>query len=72
MWKLIGICENDPRDLHFFIMKENHKNKFVFPFCHFVVLSNITRDNIDRIEEADSLRKFSSLKKPYFATRCLI
>ena len=30
-----------------------YKNRFIFPFCHFVVLSNISRDNIERLEEVN-------------------
>ena len=30
-----------------------YKNQFIFPFCHFVVLSNISRDNIERLEEVN-------------------
>lgn len=46
MWRLFRACENSPSRSHLLRQDGPHKNKFFFPFCHFVVLSNISRDNI--------------------------
>ncbi|MCX6701544.1 MAG: NERD domain-containing protein [Methanomicrobiales archaeon] len=48
MWRLAGACEKSPNRSKLFHQEGHHKNKFFFPFCHFVVLSNISRDNILR------------------------
>jgi hypothetical protein len=48
MWRLAGACENSPNRSRLFHKDGPRKNRFFFPFCHFVVLSNISRDNILR------------------------
>ncbi len=48
MWRLAGACEKSPSRSLLFHKEGPRKNKFFFPFCHFVVLSNISRDNILR------------------------
>ena len=48
MWRLVGACEKSPSRSLLLHQDGPKKNKFFFPFCHFVVLSNITRDNILR------------------------
>ena len=48
MWRLARACENSPNRSMLFHQDGPQKNKFFFPFCHFVVLSNISRDNILR------------------------
>jgi len=48
MWRLTGACEKSPSRSLLFHKDGPRKNKFFFPFCHFVVLSNISRDNILR------------------------
>ncbi|MGD1004644.1 MAG: 3'-5' exonuclease [Methanoregulaceae archaeon] len=48
MWRLARACEKSPSRSLLLHQNGLHKNKFFFPFCHFVVLSNITRDNILR------------------------
>lgn len=46
MWRLARACEKSPSRNQLLRQDGPHKNKFFFPFCHFVVLSNISRDNI--------------------------
>ena len=48
MWRLARACENSPNRSLLLHKEGPKKNKFFFPFCHFAVLSNITRDNILR------------------------
>ena len=48
MWRLARACEKSPNRSLLLHKDGPYKNKFFFPFCHFVVLSNITRDNILR------------------------
>jgi hypothetical protein len=51
MWRLVGACERNPNRSHLLHQEGPKKNKFFFPFCHFVVLSNISRENILRRKE---------------------
>ena len=53
MWRLARACEKSPNRSQLFAQDGPHKNKFFFPFCHFAVLSNISRDNILRRKEQD-------------------
>jgi hypothetical protein len=53
MWRLAGACEKSPSRSLLLRQEGRHKNKFFFPFCHFVILSNITRDNILRRKDQD-------------------
>jgi len=53
LWRLYGVCEKDPRGSLLLNLEGEFKNRVSFPFCHFIVLSNITRDNIERLEEPD-------------------
>ena len=48
MWRLARACEKSPNRSLLLHKEGPQKNKFFFPFCHFVVLSNISRDNILR------------------------
>ncbi len=48
MWRLARACERSPNRSLLLHQEGPRKNKFFFPFCHFVVLSNISRDNILR------------------------
>jgi len=48
MWRLARACERSPNRSLLLHQDGPQKNKFFFPFCHFVVLSNISRDNILR------------------------
>jgi hypothetical protein len=50
-WRLVDACVNNPKRSLLFNHEGIHKNKFSFPFCHFVILSNISRDQIERQEE---------------------
>jgi hypothetical protein len=50
-WRLKDACEHSPKCSLLLHHEGIHQNKFIFPFCHFVILSNITRDRIDRQEE---------------------
>jgi hypothetical protein len=60
MWRLVRACENSPN--RSFLLRQDgpHKNKFFFPFCHFAVLSNITRDNILRRKDQNVSEIFKS------------
>ncbi len=53
MWQLARACEKSPMRSMLFHKEGPHKNKFFFPFCHFAVLSNISRDNILRRKDQD-------------------
>ena len=53
MWRLARACEKSPSRSLLLHEAGQYKNKFFFPFCHFVVLSNITRDNILRRMDQD-------------------
>ena len=48
MWRLARACEHSECRSDLLNKEGPHKNKFIFPFCHFAVLSNITRDNVLR------------------------
>lgn len=50
-WRLARICEKNPQRSLILHQDGKYQGKFIFPFCHFVVLSNISRDNIDRKKE---------------------
>jgi len=50
-WRLVDACRNSPKRSLLFNEEGKYKNKFSFPFCHFVILSNISRDQIERREE---------------------
>lgn len=52
-WRLSDACKNYPHATLLIHQEGKHKDKFIFPFCHYVVLSNITRDSIERIEDLD-------------------
>ncbi|HNL85715.1 MAG TPA: 3'-5' exonuclease [Methanoregulaceae archaeon] len=41
-WKLVRACGRNPRFSELLHRDGPHKNKFIFPFAHFVILSNIT------------------------------
>ena len=53
MWRLARACERSPNRTQLLHHDGPRKNKFFFPFCHFVVLSNISRDNILRRKDQD-------------------
>ncbi|PKL58195.1 MAG: hypothetical protein CVV34_03585, partial [Methanomicrobiales archaeon HGW-Methanomicrobiales-5] len=57
-WRLVGACDHSPKRSLICNEQGIHKNKFSFPFCHFVILSNITRDQIDRYKELDLYQIF--------------
>lgn len=50
-WRLARICDKNPKRQQLIHADGKYQGKFIFPFCHFVVLSNISRDNIDRKNE---------------------
>jgi hypothetical protein len=52
-WRLARVCEKNPKRSLLLYQSGQYKDKFIFPFCHFVVLSNISRENIDRKKEHD-------------------
>jgi len=60
MWRLFRACENSPSRSHLLRTEGPHKNKFFFPFCHFVVLSNISRDNILKRKDQNVAEIFKS------------
>ncbi len=53
MWRLAGICKKSPMRSSLLQKEGKYQNKFIFPFCHFAVLSNISQDNILRRKDAD-------------------
>jgi hypothetical protein len=53
MWRLARACEKSPNRNQLLRQDGPHKNKFFFPFCHFVILSNISRDNILKRKDQD-------------------
>lgn len=57
-WRLVGACDHSPKRSLICNDEGIHKNKFSFPFCHFVILSNISRDQIERREEPDLYQIF--------------
>jgi len=47
MWRLVKACQNNPHYTHLLHQEEGPlKNKFKFPFAHFVILSNITQTQL--------------------------
>jgi hypothetical protein len=50
-WRLAAACVQNPKRSLLFKDDGIYKNKFSFPFCHFVILSKISRDQIERLEE---------------------
>ena len=58
-WKLSEVCENYPHAAALVHQEGKYKGNFIFPFCHYVVLSNITRDNIELVENVDYYEIFS-------------
>ncbi len=52
-WRLARICEKNPKRSLLLHQYGKYQGKFIFPFCHFVILSNISRENIDRKKEHD-------------------
>ncbi len=60
MWRLARACENSPHRSMLFHQGGERKNKFFFPFCHFVVMSNVTRDNILRRKDQNFSEIFKS------------
>ncbi|MDP3397100.1 MAG: 3'-5' exonuclease [Methanoregula sp.] len=47
-WRLAGVCKKSPMRSMLLQKEGKYQNKFIFPFCHFAVLSNISQDNILR------------------------
>ena len=60
MWRLARACEKSPNCSLLFHQEGPKKNKFFFPFCHFVILSNITRDTILRRKDQNVSEIFKS------------
>jgi len=60
MWRLARACEKSPNCSLLFHQDGPKKNKFFFPFCHFVILSNITRDTILRRKDQNVSEIFKS------------
>jgi hypothetical protein len=60
MWRLARACEKSPSRSSLLHQDGHYKNKFFFPFCHFVVLSNISRDNILKRKDQDVAEIFKS------------
>ncbi len=50
-WRLARTCVKSHKRSLLLHQDGKYKDKFIFPFCHFVVLSNISRDNIERRKE---------------------
>ena len=60
MWRLARACEKSPNCSLLFHQEGPKKNKFFFPFCHFVILSNIARDTILRRKDQNVSEIFKS------------
>lgn len=45
-WRLVNACEKNPKFSHLLHKDGPHKNKFIFPFGHFVILSNISQEQL--------------------------
>ena len=60
MWRLARACEKSPNRSLLLHEEGPYKNKFFFPFCHFVVFSNISRDNILRRKDQNVAEIFKS------------
>ena len=60
MWRLYRACEKNQYRNHLFHKEGKYQNKFFFPFCHFVVLSNISRDNILKRKDQNVAEIFKS------------
>jgi hypothetical protein len=45
-WRLVRACEKNPNFTHLLHKDGPHKNRFIFPFVHFVILSNITQKQL--------------------------
>lgn len=52
-WKLVRTCENSPKKSLLLHKEGKYQNKFIFPFCHFVILSNISQEGISKEVERD-------------------
>lgn len=58
LFKLMKACENNPRYAQLLHQRGALKNRFLFPFAHFVILSNITRDQLSKKKDADLAQVF--------------
>lgn len=58
LFKLMKACEQNPRYSQLLHREGPLKNRFLFPFAHFVILSNITRDELSRSKDADFTQVF--------------
>lgn len=52
-WRLAGVCKKSPMRSMLLQKEGKYENRFIFPFCHFAVLSNISQDNILRRKDVD-------------------
>ncbi len=59
-WKLVRACEKNPRFLKLLHPDGHYKNKFIFPFAHFVILSNISGQQLRNYKGSD----FSIIFRP--------
>ena len=53
MFELMQACEQNPHYSRLLHKNGNLKNKWLFPFTHFVVLPNITREQLSKNKNAD-------------------
>ncbi|RXE56026.1 hypothetical protein ABH15_07460 [Methanoculleus taiwanensis] len=52
-WRLVKACEKNPRFSHLLHKDGPHKNRFTFPFGHFVILSNISQEHLQNYRGHD-------------------
>jgi len=52
-WRLATVCKKSPMRSMLLQKEGKYQNRFIFPFCHFAVLSNISQDNILRRKDVD-------------------
>lgn len=50
-WRLVDACKNNPKYSQLLHQDGMLKNRFTFPFAHFVILSNITQNQLDNKED---------------------
>ena len=58
MWELVNICKRNPESYELLNRDGRYKNKFIFPFGHLAILSNITYTQLQNHETGDLTKIF--------------
>lgn len=58
LFRLMKACEQNPRYSQLLHKEGPLKNRFLFPFAHFVILANITQDQLSKKKDADLSQVF--------------